>query len=195
MERHVALVIVGGHARKVGKTAVAAAAIAAFPQLNWTAVKITHHDHDARERPFVIFEEEGRSVGTDTSRFLAAGARRSLWIRVEPGRIGDLMTVLEPLLDASPSVIIESNSILEFVNPDLVLFVLRFDVSEFKSSAHALLSRADAVVEVNRVAGRPSFEAARRLLAHKKAFPVSDPDYMSPDLLRYLSTRLVQTKE
>jgi hypothetical protein len=40
-----AIVVVGGHSRSVGKTSVAAAIIARLPQMRWTAFKITQFGH------------------------------------------------------------------------------------------------------------------------------------------------------
>ncbi len=40
-----AIVVVGGHSRSVGKTSVVANLIARLPQLNWTACKITQFGH------------------------------------------------------------------------------------------------------------------------------------------------------
>ena len=39
------LIVIGGHSRNVGKTSVVAGLIAATPQLNWTAFKITQYGH------------------------------------------------------------------------------------------------------------------------------------------------------
>ena len=41
------LVVVGGQARKVGKTSVIAGLIRGLSGLAWTAVKISHHEGDA----------------------------------------------------------------------------------------------------------------------------------------------------
>ena len=40
-----ALVVIGGHSRNVGKTSVVAGLISALPELQWTAVKITQYGH------------------------------------------------------------------------------------------------------------------------------------------------------
>ncbi|HEX4605395.1 MAG TPA: hypothetical protein VH724_15450, partial [Candidatus Angelobacter sp.] len=40
-----ALVVIGGHSRSVGKTSVVAGLIAALPEFNWTALKITQFGH------------------------------------------------------------------------------------------------------------------------------------------------------
>ena len=41
-----ALVVVGGHSRNVGKTSVVAGLIAALPEFKWTAMKITQYGHN-----------------------------------------------------------------------------------------------------------------------------------------------------
>ncbi len=40
-----AIVVVGGHSRSVGKTSVVAGLIAALPEYDWTAFKITQYGH------------------------------------------------------------------------------------------------------------------------------------------------------
>ena len=40
-----AIIVIGGHSRSVGKTSVVAGLISALPEFNWTAVKITQYGH------------------------------------------------------------------------------------------------------------------------------------------------------
>ena len=40
-----AILVVGGHSRSVGKTSVVAGLIAALPEYDWTAFKITQYGH------------------------------------------------------------------------------------------------------------------------------------------------------
>ena len=40
-----ALIVIGGHSRGVGKTSVVSELIAALPEYNWMAMKITQHRH------------------------------------------------------------------------------------------------------------------------------------------------------
>ena len=50
-----ALIVIGGHSRNVGKTSVVAGLIAALPEYNWTAFKITQHGEFVFGRwPFAI---------------------------------------------------------------------------------------------------------------------------------------------
>jgi len=40
-----ALIVIGGHSRSVGKTSVVAGLISALSEYNWTALKITQYGH------------------------------------------------------------------------------------------------------------------------------------------------------
>src|ERR1041384_4235832 len=88
-----ALVVVGGHSRSVGKTSVVAGLIAALPEMRWTALKITQYGHGicsadgaacdcaTDDHSWAITEEHDRSGESDSSRFLVAGADKSFWVR------------------------------------------------------------------------------------------------------------------
>src|SRR5438445_13461277 len=92
-----AIIVIGGHSRSVGKTSVVAGLIAALPAYNWTAFKVTQYGHGICSRSgqacdcavadhsWAISEEKDRSGESDSSRFLVAGATRAWWVRTEQG--------------------------------------------------------------------------------------------------------------
>src|SRR5215470_8621189 len=142
-----AIIVIGGQSRDVGKTSVVAGLIRALPQYNWTAFKITQFGHgrcslDGKpcdcatvDRCWAVTEEKDAGGKSDTSRFLAAGAKRSFWVRTEQGRLSEALPVLQRRIAESENVIIESNSIVEFIEPDLYITVLDPGVEDFKVSA------------------------------------------------------------
>ena len=150
--------VVGGHTRNIGKTALVVEIIRAFPDATWTAVKITQHGHGRcaingkecdcapADHSFALDEEQDRTARTDTSRFLAAGAVRSIWARSRQGCLGDFVPRLLTELQAAGNIIIESNSVLEFIRPELYLVVLDPRQPDFKDSARRFLHRADAFI-------------------------------------------------
>ncbi len=199
------LVVVGGHSRSVGKTSLAAGIIAANPELRWTALKITQyghgicsaHGHDCScviedpDCPYAISRELDMTSGSDTSRFLSAGAEEVYWARTRVGRLEAAMPALKDMLAGREFVIMESNSILRFLRPDVYLPLLRFDVDDFKLSSRIYLQRADACVVVGSTASRPSWPGIDpRLLDEKPVFHVEPPSYCGPDVLRFVWDRL-----
>ena len=198
-----AVVVVGGHSRNIGKTAVAAGLVAALAEKSWTAIKITQHGHKicasngrrctcaAHEHRYAITDDKDRSGRKDTSRFLLAGASRSLWVRVRQGQLVLVMPELLRIIESEPFVIIESNSILKFIQPDLYLTVLRFDIGDFKDSAREMLSRSDAAVVVESCARQPSWkQLVGDVLACIPVYRVSAPTFVSDELINFVRSRI-----
>jgi hypothetical protein len=198
-----AIVIIGGHSRSVGKTSVVAGLIAALPEFDWTAVKITQYGHGicsangeacdcaTVDRCWAILEEQDRSGESDTSRFLVAGARRALWVRTEQGRLDEAMPALRQKMSAARNVILESNSVLRFLRPDLYLTVLDPATADFKNSAREFLDRASAVIlhGTNGAAWQGvSLEPAEQ----RPVFTIAPPPYVTPEIVEFVRGKLVQ---
>ena len=190
------IVAVGGHSRNVGKTSVAAGLIYAFRKYSWTAIKISSHRHASisslkkdNEENFDIYEESNREGSSDTSRFLAAGAGRSLWLRIKDDR-SDTAQQLLPILQSCPFVLIESNRIVRVIRPDLFIMVLRFDTIDFKDSARTCLHQADAVIAVNPDSSPPPWEGISETLSKIPQFITADPRVMPAGLIDFVQSRL-----
>jgi hypothetical protein len=136
-----------------------------------------------------VYEEFNREGSSDTSRFLAAGASRSLWMRIEDHR-SDTAQQLRPILQSCPFVLLESNRILRLIRPDLFIMVLRFDTMDFKDSARACLRQADAVVAVNPDSAPPPWEGISDTLSKIPQFITADPREMPAGLIDFVQSRL-----
>lgn len=201
-----ATVVVGGHSRNVGKTSVVAGIIAAIPEAFWVAAKITQFGHgvcsvsaepcdcalNEREHSWSVDEEFDRSGATDTSRFLVAGAQRSLWVRTKQGMLAEAMPALRRELEGAPNVILESNSVLRFMRPDLYLTVLDFENPDFKDSAREFLDRAGAVVlHAAGASVHPQWDrVSLKLIEGKPVFPISAPQYVTPEIADFVRERI-----
>ncbi len=194
------LIVVGGHTRNIGKTSVVCSIIRATPHLGWSAIKITQYGHGVcskdgepcecalPDHPFALQQELNATAGTDTSRFLAAGARKSYWARTAAGNLGEGIPALRRLWESGNNTIIESNSILQFVKPDLYLAVLDFAAADFKESSRRYLDRADALIAVS--TAPPVWNGvAESLWRAKRIFQVVPPDYSHPDLADLVAAR------
>jgi hypothetical protein len=199
------LIVIGGHTRNIGKTSVVAGLIAAIPEGNWTALKITQFGHGVcssdgepcectvidPEHPFAISEETDPGGGADTGRFLAAGARRSYWVRTAAGQLGHALPALRRIFDANEHVIAESNSILQFFKPDLYFAVMDFAAGDFKPTSLQYLDRADALIVIDRGADQPEWSGvSRRLWDSKPRFYVRPPQWVTEAMAACLRGRL-----
>lgn len=197
-----AIVVVGGQSRNLGKTSVVAGIIAALPNLNWTALKLTQFGHgrcslDGKpchcatdDHCFAVSEEKDPAGRSDTSRFLAAGARRSFWVRTEQGRLQEALPAIRRRLAEAENSILESNSILEFIHPDIYISVLDPSTKDFKASARTYLGRADAVL-LHRGPGLDDAQAEFLVPdARCRIFRISPPEYASDDLIAFIRARL-----
>jgi hypothetical protein len=179
-----AIIVVGGSGRGAGKTALICGLIRALPDARWTAVKITTHAHGHTES---VFEETAAGQGTDTARYLAAGARRALLVTSH--EVG-LAAALRRILDEhrpQGSLIFESNSVLRHVQPDLCFAVatdLRgarkasFDLVERCCNATVALGGHDHVIQDHSVQGQ------------RIHFHLASLERISPPMLAWLRERL-----
>lgn len=198
-----ALVVIGGHSRNVGKTSVVAGIIAALPEFNWTALKITQFGHgicSANGKPCdcdngddhfrAISDERDLSGETDTSRFLAAGAARSLWVRTRQGRLSEAMPDIQRKIAGAENVIMESNSIIGFLRPDLYMTVLDAGTEDFKVSAREFLDRADAVI-LHTSNTSPKWEMVPAdLVTGKPSFLIQPPPYVTNEIIEFVRGRV-----
>jgi hypothetical protein len=198
-----AIVVIGGHSRSVGKTSVVAALIAALPEFRWTAMKITQYGHGicsangqacdcaTSDHSWAITEEKNRAGDSDTSRFLAAGAARVWWVRTEQGRLAEAMPIVREKFTNAENVIVESNSILKFVRPDVYLTVLDPSTPDFKSSAREFLDRASAAILHEAKSGKPAWkDVSLKPVAGKPIFRITAPPYVTPEIVEFVRERL-----
>ena len=178
------IISVSGHSRKVGKTSIAAGLIAALPEYDWTALKVSSHRHAGDpDTDYTVIEETNRDGGNDTARFLKAGARRAFWIQA--GCIEAAIPAVRAIIETASFVVIEGNSVLDYIAADYSILVLNCGVAEFKESARVILSRADALVLIGETAAAPEWKNLLKSAPEKTLrFETSDPNIFPPGLTR-----------
>ena len=199
------VIVVGGHTRSIGKTQLICDLIAALPNEKWIAGKITQYGHGvcaqngescscAPDDHVCALSWEKRANETDSGRFLAAGARRSFWLRTKQGFLAEGIPLLRDALHESEReadhvrpgrVILESNTLLQFLKPSLYLMVLDPSKSDFKESARLQMDRASAFVLRNPL---PAAESAAgiplQLLRNKPQFLQQEGEVVPSELLQ-----------
>jgi len=231
--------VVGGHTRSIGKTQLVCDIIAAQPRACWLAGKITQYGHGvcaqngencdcAPAEHAVALDWESAIVpltklGSDSARFLQAGAKRAFWLRTKQGYLAEGMPLLRealrsltwpqpetggviiPLLHSEAAgratagglnVIVESNSLLQFVKPSLYIMVFDAAREDFKDSARKMLARADVLVfrrglEQSDVARPPWLQLPAQLLREKPSLLQREGEPL-PDPLIQLVKRILE---
>jgi len=196
-----AIVIIGGHSRSVGKTSVVAGIIRALPELHWTALKVTQYGHGicsadgspcdcaSDDHSWAVTEERDRSGESDTSRFLIAGAEKVYWVRTRQGMLAEAMPRIRQVTAPAQNVIFESNSLMKFIRPDLYLTVLDFANPDFKDSAREFLDRADAIIAQNFDSSSAWSNVSLKPVATKPVFRITPPEYVTAEIVEFLRSQ------
>ena len=218
------VVVVGGHTRSVGKTQLVCDLIAALPEARFVAGKITQYGHGvcARnghdcdcapdEHVCAISWERGEDLETDSGRFLAAGARKSFWLRTKQGFLAEGLPLLRGALQdveaefgddadrelGSRNLILESNTLLQFWAPALYLMVVHPGKDDFKESARSQLDRASAIVLRSKLRASDGIAAIPaawsdvplKLLMGKPRFLQREGDPLPPELIEMVRQRI-----
>lgn len=201
-----ALIVVGGHSRNVGKTSVVAGLIAALPEFHWTAMKITQYGHGicsangkqchcaSADHTWAVTEERDRSGKSDSSRFLVSGAVRSLWVRTRQGMLSEAMPRVRKELESAENAILESNSAMQFLLPDLYITVLDTATADFKVTAQRFLDRANAVVLREELEAVAWNNVSLKPVAGKPIFRIQPPQYVTPELVEFVKGKLAAVR-
>jgi molybdopterin-guanine dinucleotide biosynthesis protein len=166
----------------VGKTALAERLLRRLP--GWGAIKFTKSDiYTSVVDEADVLREEGK----DTARLLAAGADRVVWVK-SPGPLGDkdeelaeAMMLAMDRLSGLPGVIIEGNSAVEVLKPDIVIFI---GVYNSKDSARRAFEMADVVLGAKEDAEGPA-----RLPHGENAVFFYDAESCAEHVLRLVNER------
>jgi len=135
------LIGIGGAHSGSGKTTYASLL---FQRLRgWGGIKYTKTDLYCSlidERDVLMTE------GKDTRKMLDAGAERVLWVKSPPSELGDLLPLAMEKLSDLKGVIVEGNSAIEFLVPDIIIFMFGDYSEKIKESAKGILEKADVVL-------------------------------------------------
>jgi len=157
------MLLIGSAGQNCGKTLLACSIIKRFsPQYPMIGIKVsTIHEKSEKcaqecreggassriEWPFCITEELNSGSGKDTSRLLAAGARKVFWLLVVEGKIEAGLAALFKQIPPKTMLVCESNSVRTVLKPGVFLIMKEKKQRDFKPSAREVRNLADRIVE------------------------------------------------
>jgi LAO/AO transport system kinase len=130
---------IGGAHSKVGKTGVACQLLRSLSV--WGAIKYTKTSFYSS---IVDSPEILRQKNKDTYRLLNAGAQAVLWVQSPPEDLNEILGIAVDKLAHLKGIILEGNSAIEALKPDVVIFVS--GNKGLKRGAEKILKLADAVI-------------------------------------------------
>lgn len=142
-----ALIVVGGHSRGVGKTTTIEEILRQQAGGRWAAVKVSAHRHcEPHETRPLIEQDLVPDSRTQTGRYLIAGAARAFLCRTPAAQLAATAGFIRQLRAEGLNVVVESNRVVDFVDADLVLFVVAPRIADWKWSSGVALPRTHAFV-------------------------------------------------
>jgi len=143
-EKKIKIIVVSGAVSGTGKTSLAEALLLNLS--HFAAIKITIQDLGAK---VTDKDEEIMVPGKDTYRLKMSGASKVVWVKSSEEDLPEVMGIAWGMIGEPEGVLIEGNSVLEHLTPDLSFFVVDREITELKPSRLSALKKADVVV-INR---------------------------------------------
>ena len=129
----------GGHSG-TGKTTIACEILKKVE--GWGAIKFTKTSFYSS----ITDDQEVLSAkGKDTGRLLEAGAEKALWVQSSGDELSETASMAVQMLSNLPGIVVEGNSMIEVLTPDIVVFVAGLR-ERFKPGAERVLGMADIVM-------------------------------------------------
>lgn len=131
---------IGGSHSKSGKTSLAVALLNRLE--GWGAIKYTK----TAIYSSIIDDRDILSVkGKDTRRFLDSGAMAVLWVQSPASELSEVMPLAMDKLSDLEGIIVEGNSAIEFLKPDIIIFITEKDATRIKESGRRIQENADII--------------------------------------------------
>lgn len=109
----------------------------------WGAIKYTR-----TELYWSVIDSEDviNTDNKDTARLLSAGAEKVVWVKSPPEGLQEAIPIALNALGDIDGVVVEGNSIVEFLSPTIVVFLHPREMGTVKPSTYRLIEKADIVV-------------------------------------------------
>ena len=131
----------------------------------WGAIKYTK---TALYASLVDDKTELSKKGKDTGRFLEAGAEDVIWIKSPALDLKELLPMAVDRLSCLDGIIVEGNSAIEFLKPDIVIFIVGKNKELWKAGTEEIVGISDIIVYENE-SGLPEILKTKRLFCSDRS--------------------------
>lgn len=131
----------------------------------------------------------------DTRRLSDAGAEQVVWIQCPASELKEIMPMAIDRLSHLDAILVEGNSAIEFIKPDIVIFISGESQKNTKPSAKAVLKLADIIIVSGKSVRDNSFETAgKAAILEIKDFPRGLDEKTIKDLINRMDTKINKKK-
>jgi len=135
------LIGIGGAHSGCGKTTFASLILQRVKGLG--AIKYTKTSlYSSVTGDIEVLSQEGK----DTKRLLDSGAEKVLWVKSSYDDLPETLRIAIRDLSHLKGIIIEGNSAVEVLQPDIVIFIAGTETERFKENAQNILKTANLVI-------------------------------------------------
>ena len=159
-ERLFKIISVTGAHSSIGKTTLASMLlknIAGFGAIKFTKTSLFT---SVTDNPAEIMQKN-----KDTAILSESGAEHVFWIQSPADKLNDALHIATGKMDHLNGIVVEGNSPVDYLKPDLVIFIIGDD-GQIKPSAEKVSKRADVVI-INADKGTSSLPFLNSLLQEK----------------------------
>ena len=98
----------------------------------------------------------------DTGKFIDAGAENVIWVKSPRQDLKDLLPMAVGRLSCLDGLVVEGNSAIEFLKPDIVIFMIGNNKEFWKAGIESIVSISDIIVFENE-SGLPEISKTKQL--------------------------------
>ena len=132
---------IGGACSGAGKTSYASLLLKRLK--GWGAIKYTKTSlYCSIIDDLEVLSEKGK----DTKRLLDSGAEKALWVRSPYDGLTEVLQLAVESLSSLKGIVLEGNSAIEVLKPDIVIFISGAYGERFKKGAEKILGIADVIL-------------------------------------------------
>jgi len=188
------VITVSGAHKGVGKTLLTELLLRNLT--GFAAIKITMTD---LQTSVTDDKEEVMIPGKDTFRMKRSGAEKVVWVKATEESLQEAMEHALGMVGKPKGLLIEGNSILRYLNPEIAFFVIDSTIDSMKQSRVSALKKADVCVINQKNGAKISEDTLQELnklnpkmkIFNFDFFPVNSKDIKdSKDLINYLEKRV-----
>lgn len=145
------IITVSASCKDVGKTSLVVYLIRNL--LPCSAVKFSIHENNPYGEG--IIEEQKSYDNRDTGRMKQAGALPVYWVKTDKSllkkRLEEVLVLIKKntppeFIPYKPKIIMEGNSILDYLKPDYSIFLMNCTFDDFKKSAWMAIEKGDIIL-------------------------------------------------